>query len=240
VFSVSRIIFVVLVILSYILGMATVKYELYPYQKIVALKHLLQGDESLVVPPSYFDQTHYKHRKSLFDESAYVDVDIVFVGDSITEHAEWHELITDKRIANRGISGDRTTGVMNRLDSVIATSADKAFLMLGVNDLLAGDRVDAVLSRYYGIVEQLKDAGMEVIIQSTLYGGPRYPELNEKIEMLNINLKRYAYQKDGVSYVDLNALLAPSRELKREFSEDEIHLNSSGYRKWVSAIARLL
>jgi lysophospholipase L1-like esterase len=240
VFSKYRILVMSFVLAGYILGILTVKLELFPYPQFIVLKKLLQDNDDLVSPPSYIDQAHYEHRKMLFEIDTGIDFDIVFVGDSITERAEWQELITNKRVANRGINGDRTTGVLNRIDSIISTSAEKAFLMVGINDLLAGDNVDAIWARYKDIIDQLKGAGMEVFIQSTLYTGFSRPELNQRIEILNSKLEHYANELDSVSFIDMNSLLAPNKLLERQYTEDKIHLNGLAYRKWISTISKRL
>jgi hypothetical protein len=44
--------------------------------------------------------------------------DIIFLGNSITAGAEWNELLQNEHARNRGISGDITFGVLERLDEV--------------------------------------------------------------------------------------------------------------------------
>jgi hypothetical protein len=58
---------------------------------------------------------YYQHKKQRF-ESYKTKADIVMIGDSITDGAEWHEMFPQLNIVNRGISGDTTVGVLNRLD----------------------------------------------------------------------------------------------------------------------------
>ena len=41
------------------------------------------------------------------------------IGDSHNEGIDWRELFPDVKILNRGISGDTSEGVLNRLDEVI-------------------------------------------------------------------------------------------------------------------------
>ena len=40
------------------------------------------------------------------------------LGDSITDEAQWDELLNSTTIQNRGISGDTTSGVLDRLNSM--------------------------------------------------------------------------------------------------------------------------
>ena len=50
--------------------------------------------------------TFYVQRASLFSKLSISSKDIVFIGNSITNGAEWNELFPRKRVKNRGISGD--------------------------------------------------------------------------------------------------------------------------------------
>ena len=58
-------------------------------------------------------------RSSLFNKLSITSKDIVFIGNSITNGAEWNELFPQKRVKNRGISGDTSEGVFDRLDAVV-------------------------------------------------------------------------------------------------------------------------
>ena len=60
---------------------------------------------------------------------------VVFVGSSIVEEGPWTLLFPGETIINRGISGDTTSGVLDRLDEIIALEPEKVFLYIGGNDL---------------------------------------------------------------------------------------------------------
>ena len=53
--------------------------------------------------------------------------DIVFLGNSITDYGEWTELLQLPEAKNRGISGDITFGILERLDEVTEGSPAKIF-----------------------------------------------------------------------------------------------------------------
>lgn len=44
---------------------------------------------------------------------------ILFLGDSLVERADWHILFPEKLVLQFGIGGDTTEGLLNRLDAVI-------------------------------------------------------------------------------------------------------------------------
>ena len=56
---------------------------------------------------------------------------LVFLGDSITDDGNWDKLFPNLSAENRGIGGDSTLGLLNRLDQIIALQPSQIFLMIG-------------------------------------------------------------------------------------------------------------
>ena len=78
----------------------------------------------------------YYKRCSEFDKSPIGIDKIVFLGDSITEGSQnWNKYFNSKNIANRGISGDTTEGVLARLDEICYYKPLAVFLLIGINDI---------------------------------------------------------------------------------------------------------
>jgi lysophospholipase L1-like esterase len=215
---------------SFIYGVTSVQYKVFPYKQIMALKNIVSPK------PKY--SNYFYHKKSFFEQNGARNYDVVFIGDSITDGAEWQDLFPSIRIANRGINGDRTDGILNRLDSIYSTSADRAFIMVGVNDFGRGVRVDEVFENYRTIVNKLSEQGMKVYIQSTIYTSERLGRRNIKITALNKKLELLAKQKDSVTYIDLNAGLAKDSLLNPMYSRDGLHLNGKGYAVWKGIIGQ--
>ena len=94
-------------------------------------------------PDSLFS-TYYHQRVSLFRSLPQTTGDIVFLGNSITDGGEWTEMFADPKVKKRGISGDSTSGVLNRLDEVYNRKPAKVFLLIGVNDLARNMQPDSV------------------------------------------------------------------------------------------------
>ncbi len=223
-----------ILVFSFLYGVMTVQYKIFPFEQLGALKQLVIPTPS----PSYSD--HFYHKKSFFEQHGGHDYDVVFIGDSITEDAEWEDLFPSLKIANRGISGDRTDGVLKRLDSIYSTNAKKAFIMIGINDFSAGAEVNDVLENYKSIVSNLVAHGMQPYVQSTILAGNRRAELNIKIMALNDQLKKMTAENKTVTYIDLNAGLAKGLVLDSKYSEDGVHLNGSGYAVWKDTIKSYL
>ena len=183
---------------------------------------------------------HYLMRKAQFDTD-HARYDIAMLGDSITEGTDWGVLFPALLIANRGIGGDTTEGMLNRLDSVVGVAPRKVFLMAGINDIVIANRpVPEIFDRYRGIVETLRKARIQVVVQSTLLTGPAFaPSTNVAVRDLNSRLQAYC-TSGACTYVDLNPILAPTGTLDLRYSTDHLHVNALGYQVWRAKIAPLL
>lgn len=180
----------------------------------------------------------YLSRVSSF-EAFTRDVDVVFVGDSLTNRLEWQDVFPQVDIANRGIEGDSVQGILDRIAAVESVTAQKAFVMTGVNDFLFGGSVEYVFERYSQIIERLTASGSVVYIQSTLdcSGTNCTADVREKIGILNEMLAAYA-PSVGAIFIDINPHLATSEAgLRKEFTIDGTHLNADGYKQWIAVIA---
>ena len=93
---------------------------------------------------STYYQQRITHSKTLRQTGG----DIIFLGNSITDGAEWNELFGDSHIKNRGISGDFTAGVISGLDEVTNREPVKVFPLIGANDLSRNISPDRVVKIY--------------------------------------------------------------------------------------------
>jgi lysophospholipase L1-like esterase len=180
---------------------------------------------------------HYEERQSHFALLPLSSESIVFLGDSLTERCEWAELLADGRVRNRGIGGDTTAGVLRRVGVVADAKPVRVFLMIGVNDLEAGERVDDVLLRTDRIVDVLvsRAPGTQVVLQSVLpiRQGPEKTFLsNDVIAALNRGLVALAARRKVV-YLDVGKVMTDATgQLNAVYTEDGIHLNGAGYQAW--------
>jgi len=184
------------------------------------------------------DDPYYKHKVSQFEVlmKKNSDINIMMLGDSITDEAQWSELLGFS-VQNRGISGDTTDGVLDRLSS-ISSNIKQVFIMIGVNDIMRGKSAEYVFENYKKIVRYLQEKSIKVVIQATLYiGESRKQNFNAKIEKLNQNLEEFA-KKNQIAFINLNPLLAPNNTLLKEFSFDDLHLNGKAYTIWANEIKK--
>lgn len=189
--------------------------------------------------------TFYYQRATLFEQLPVTSRDIVFLGNSITNGAEWGELFNDSRVKNRGISGDVCMGVYDRLDAVLKGKPAKIFLLIGINDVSRGTPCDTIVARIGMIVRKIKmdSPKTELYVQSILPVTDCYkmfrghtarwrdiPEINGKLEVLA--------EKEGVVYIDLYSHFTDKKtgKMNEDYTNDGLHLLGAGYLKWVEII----
>ncbi len=215
---------------SFIYGMVTIQYKIFPYQQVKLIVQTI----SSITSPRHSD--YFFHKKSFFEQHGNPPYDVVFIGDSLIDDADWQDLFPSVRIANRGIKGDRTDGVLNRLESIYSTSASKAFIMIGINDFSFGTNANDVFRNYKTIVDKLVARKMEVYIQSTILAGKQRNAVNKKIIILNKRLQHLAKQKKSITYINLNTSLSKNSLLNEKYTRDGTHLNGDGYAIWKELI----
>jgi lysophospholipase L1-like esterase len=165
------------------------------------------------------------------------DVEVVMIGDSITQGGIWSEMFPGVAIANRGVGGDTTADVLARLDTVLSTKPELAFLMIGVNDASRGRSPEEIFASYTKIVDALQGAGVEVAIQSTIEcSATSCGATLNVLRALNRRLAALSAER-GVDYIDLAVSLSDESGLRSEFSYDGTHLNGAGYRQWADALS---
>ena len=224
-----RLIYLLLILsifFSFSYGVTVGVYKIFPYQLIFSVKELARENIS---------ERNKEHRIEIFEKFS-PQVDVVFVGDSLTEYGEWNDFFPLKKLSNRGVAGDTAKDIMLRMDSIHSTKAKKVFLMVGINDIYANILIKKILKNYKKIIISLKDKNFEVIVQSTIQCQIEIcgEETIIKVNLLNKELKALS-KNMGVSFLNLDELSAESG-LNKDFTYDGIHLNAFGYQYWASKI----
>ena len=163
---------------------------------------------------------------------------IVMLGNSITAGGDWQLLLDDSTVYNMGIGGDNLTGFQSRIDLVIRARPRMCFIMGGINDIYDGCAADMVYARYRRIIDRIIAAGIEPVLQSTLFVSSAYKNArsrNAEVRLLNRLLKENA-RKRGLVFIDLNRILAPKGELLPRFTTDGVHLTAAAYELWAHKV----
>lgn len=195
----------------------------------------MQGTKANIIEKSIsYDYNHYNNRMLLFKLSN-PNYPIVMLGDSITEQGNWNELLNRNNILNRGISGDTTTGVLQRME-YLGSEPKICFLMIGINDLASQETIENIFNNYLKIVTILQSKNITPIIQSTLLTNNQPDIDNEKVNLLNKKIKEFCKTKN-INFIDLNKKLAPNGVLLKEYTTDGIHLNTQAYVVWKNELS---
>lgn len=189
--------------------------------------------------------TFYYQRATLFEELPITSKDIVFLGNSITNGAEWSELFQNKNVKNRGISGDICMGVYDRLDAILKGKPAKIFLLIGINDVNRGTPADTIVSRIGMIARKIKadSPKTKLYLQSVLPVTDHYKMFQghtsrwQVIPEINKGLIRLAAE-EGSTYIDLYSHFVDEKtgKMNINYTNDGLHLLGKGYMKWVEIV----
>lgn len=211
---------------------------------VTATGSIAQQRPDCVHPKSYADSI------ASFNRQPVIKGRVIFLGNSITQRANWQKLLADPTVVNRGIGGDATCGVLDRLDDVVKRKPSKLFLLIGINDMqIAINRsglvnIDAIRNNYEAILKRLKaeTPDTKIYVESVLptnvlkrqnwvKGKPEKfsKMLNQGVQTLNPVLKGLA-EKYGCTWVNLyDWFKDENNELKMDYTDDGIHPNEAGY-----------
>lgn len=167
---------------------------------------------------------------------------VVFLGDSITQG--WGEdfsgFFPRMKIANRGISGDTTRGVLFRLqEDVLALHPAAIVLLIGTNDLEEQAEPEVIAGNLKLILAafQQHNAKLPVILCQVFPSSETKKRPADRIKKVN-QLYAAAVKGDAqVIVLDTWALFAnPQGDAKLEEFPDLLHLNRAAYLKWAAAL----
>ena len=183
------------------------------------------------------------------DRSRQGRIDVLFLGDSITEAWEkngekvWEKNFTRLHAANFGIGGDTTQNVLWRVTQGGALKGVKprvVVLMIGTNNFgLHGDSPEAVLGGIKAIVEALRresPAAKMLLLDIFPRGNPGDP-LRRKVMEANRLLEAYAKENPEVTRLRIwDEFMNEDGTLPPEVMPDKLHLSEKGYAIWAEAM----
>ena len=179
---------------------------------------------------------HYNDRLALFEEEnkTLSDVDVVFLGDSLTEGYDLKTYYPEYNVVNRGIGGDTTFGLEERLQ-VSAYDINPKMIMM----LIGANNFGTMMDNYENIVISLKEnlPNCDITLLSLTSMTKDWGRNNQKAQNNNIKIKEYA-NKYNLRYLDLyNPLLdEATNELRLEYTTDGGHFTPQGYEVITSVI----
>lgn len=155
------------------------------------------------------------------------DVDVVFLGDSLTDGYNVKEFYPEYTVLNRGISGDTSVWLEERLDvSLYAVQPKVAVMLIGANNM------DTMLENYESILKSFKENAprTKIVLLSLTSMSGEWGKKNHLAAYNNVQIKMYA-EIYGYEYVDLYSALLnlETGEIYDEYTTDGGHLTQKGY-----------
>lgn len=187
-------------------------------------------------------QPEYDFLEAIYESMPRIPNSIVFAGNSLTKNCNWSELFLNIKIRSRGIGGDCTAGVLERIDEILEPPPAKIFIELGLSDLARGYSQQEIIENYEKILMECraKSPSVELFIQSVLpvrngIASSR-PFTNKDIVDLNEALKKMS-KKMSCNYVDLYPhFVNQYGELDSAYTNDGVHITAEGYSVWKKVI----
>ena len=210
-----------------------------------------QTDEGLVgsgpIRRYAWFQSLWKNRRSQWAKEVERDQRaLVFLGDSITQG--WGENMGNSfpgvKVANRGISGDTTRGMLIRLkEDVLTLNPSGVVMLMGTNDLEELVSPSVIANNIKLIVASLKqhNAEMPIVLCRILPSSATKTRPAEKIQETNALIAKAVKGDPQVTVLDTWTLFANAQgDAKVDEFPDLLHPNEKGYAKWAMALRPVL
>lgn len=178
----------------------------------------------------------------------------VLLGDSITDFFNWYELFYDfsntsgEAVYNRGISGDTTDKLLERLsDNVLNIQPKNIVLLIGTNDIGRGLPLSMTLDNVEKIIKNSKSVcpNVNFILEAVYPINENIRDRNEKRSNEKINAMNREYiklcEKYDCIWLDFTDKLKDNDgNLKKEYTYDGLHVNAKAYEIIAKSIIPLL
>ncbi len=187
-------------------------------------------------------QQYYEDKYALYaqenQEFSDFEVDVAFLGDSLTDGYDLKKYYPQFVTANRGIGGETTFGLEKRMTLSAYELKPKLVVML-----IGGNNLDTMFDNYEnliaGLTENLPDT--KVVLLSLTAMGADWAYKNPLAAYNNVKIKLLA-EEYGYVYIDLYSLLldTDTNEIKAIYTNDGVHLTHEGYTVLTQALTPVL
>lgn len=215
---------------------------------VAALASLLWfGDAHAQTKP--YDSTYrpgkYKELVQKFNTDPVTKKEFIFLGNSITAGTDWSKLLSLPQAKNRGISGDITFGVLERLQEVIDRKPAKVFVLIGINDISRNIPDSLILRNYKTIIERIRKGSKktQIYFYTLLPVNASFEKFknhygkDEHILYLNDEIRKFTAK--NVTVIDLYPhFLDGDKKLRVELTKDGLHLIPAGYQVWKEVLEK--
>lgn len=168
----------------------------------------------------------------------------LFLGDSITEGFNLEKYFPGRDFVNHGISGFSSAEVLDAMhEGWFKNQPDVVFLCIGTNDLARDyDEAETLdnIRQLVGKIREYSPEGIRIYLTSLFPTRHNPPRENAVIDNLNLKIHGLT-REESINYLHLNPFFKDENgKLKRNFTEDGLHLNQEVYSNWKKLIEVLL
>ncbi|WNC69163.1 GDSL-type esterase/lipase family protein [Thalassotalea nanhaiensis] len=189
-----------------------------------------------------------RHEEKLALKVKMEQVDLVFIGDSITHSFDdkgksvWQQYYQSRNALNLGFSGDRTEQVLWRLEHGEVDNIDPKLVVLMIGTNNTGHRQDKPEDTALGIKKILtsindKLPNSKILLLAVF---PRGATTDDPLRKINDDINNIiSTYGDGekVHYLDINHIfLDANGNLSRSVMKDLLHPNKEQYKNWAMTI----
>ena len=166
------------------------------------------------------------------------EVDVAFLGDSLTDGYDVKSYYPDYLVVNRGIGGDTTFDLENRLQVSLYDLKPKVIVML-----IGANNFKTMFDNYENILKgfQHNVPNSKVILLSLTSMSKEWGKNNNIAKENNLKIQELA-TKYNYEFIDLyNPLLNPTtNEIYEEYTTDGGHLTPKGYEVLTKCISPII
>ena len=167
---------------------------------------------------------------------------VVFVGDSITQGwgGDFKGQFVGMKLANRGIGGDTTRGMLIRLqEDVLALNPSAVVLLMGTNDIEIGLEPEIIGRNFAAIIAALKahNPKMPIVLSRMFPSSPEKNRPRATVDAVNALYDGVVKGDPQVTVVDTWTLFATADgNADPKWFKDLLHINPEGYARWAGAL----
>jgi len=171
---------------------------------------------------------------------------VVFLGDSITQGwgPDLKNSFPGLLVANRGVSGDTTRGMLIRLPKdVLALKPSAVVMLMGTNDLEEKATPEIIAGNIKLILAELRqhNSNMPIVLCQVFPSSASKSRSAKDIKSLNALLAKVVRNNSQVTLLDTWTLFADTAgDAKKSEFPDLLHPNNEGYTKWAKALRPVL
>jgi lysophospholipase L1-like esterase len=221
-----------------------------------ANRELGLAEDSASAPFPRFDPNSHLAHQALLAKRYAGDIDVYFIGDSITRRwgaldypdllAHWNASFSGWNAADFAWGGDRTQNILWRLGNgeLRGMKPKVVVIQAGTNNVgaTAGgpEKIAEITAGIAAIVDTVRSAQPEADIILTAIFPRSDPAVVQEINLINNNLAALATEQE-IAFLNINDRLAgPDGLLQSDMGSDGLHLSLAGYRIWAEALGPVL